>query len=90
MKTVKLAHISVITAMNDSVDIRCGGPATLGYDFYVEAAKVKSLEEHVKKCLRKYGRSWLNISSSKISFLLPKNKVWTEKKIENCIKTINP
>lgn len=91
MKTaVKLVHISVTTAINDAVDMRCGGPPTLGYDFYVDASKAKKLEEHVKECLKKYGRNCLSISSSKTDFLLPKSKIWTADKIEKCIKTVNP
>ena len=87
---IKLVHISVVTSINDPVDMRCGGPPTLGYDFYVDASKVLHLEEHIKACLKKYGRNCLSISSSRTDFLLPKSKIWTEKKIENCIKTVNP
>lgn len=90
MKAVKLIHISVTTAYNDRDDIRCGGPPTLGYDFYVHSSKAKELEKHIKDCLKKYGRNFLGISSHKTDFLLPETKVWTAKQIEECIKTINP
>ena len=86
----KLSIISVTTAYNDTADIRCGGPPTLGYDFYVKRIEAKKLKPHIEKCLVKYGRPNLGISVSNTDFYLPAKKIWTSKKIEECIKTINP
>jgi len=72
---------------NDSVDIRCGGPAVLGYDFYVAPNEdERNLEMFLKNCLRKYKRNNLGIHFS-IRENFPVENLWTREKMEECIKT---
>ena len=44
MEKIKCKKISVDSVYNDPVDIRCGGPEYLGFDFYVKEEEVKDLE----------------------------------------------
>ena len=39
MEKIKCRKISVDSVYNDPVDIRCGGPEYLGFDFFVKEAK---------------------------------------------------
>jgi hypothetical protein len=72
---------------NDSVDIRAGGPAILGYDFYVSPDEdEKNLKKFLENCLRKYRRNCIGISFS-IRENFPVKDLWTREKMEECIKT---
>jgi hypothetical protein len=80
-------QIDIGCELNDSVDIRCGGPAVLGYDFYVSSDEdEKNLETFLKNCLRKYKRNFMSISFS-IKENFPVKDLWTREKMEECIKT---
>lgn len=68
---------------NDIVDIRCGGPRILGYDFYVEDDKVDELIEFIKDCLKKYKQPLMRISTIKD---VTCTKIWDKDNIEKCIK----
>jgi len=48
----KAAHIEVNCKKNDPVDIKCGGPQYLGFDFYVDPKKVKELTEVIRQELQ--------------------------------------
>lgn len=90
VRAVRSTQISVICGNNDSVDIRCGGPSTLGYDFYVDPKKTKELFEHVKDMLRKYNRPCRGISVIPKSKLVEIKDLWTALRITRCIKDIKP
>lgn len=90
VKAVRATHICVTCGENDSVDIRCGGPATLGYDFYVDPKEAKKLVKHVKAMLEKYERPCENIDVYPRSDLMKPKEIWTANRITRCIKNINP
>ncbi len=57
----KAVHLSVDCKHNDRVDIKCGGPAFLGFDFYVDPADVVKLTAHIKKELKANGTPLISI-----------------------------
>ncbi len=71
---------------NDSIDIKCGGPAILGYDFGVSPDENKNeIIDHITKCIKKYNRPFMGIST-RIVKNFPVESLWTKDKIEDCIK----
>ncbi len=71
---------------NDSVDIKCGGPAILGYEFCVSPDENKTqIINHIKACIKKYNRPFMRIST-RVSENFPVESLWTKDKIEWCIK----
>jgi len=75
--------ISVNCEENDQVDMKCGGPATLGFDFFIDPDKKKLMIEFIGRCLRDNGRPCISIHDSGKSVV---EKVWTKDMIERCIK----
>lgn len=68
---------------NDPVDIRCGGPHVLGFDFYVNDNEVDEIKSFVKQKLHDYGTPLLDILVTNA----PDNvTVWTKDMIDKCIK----
>lgn len=89
IKVCKAIHVDITCKENDSADIKCGGPATLGYDFYLSSDKdEKEIKKFLKSCLKKYNRPYINIIFHKEKNF-PIKKLWTKKKIEKCIKNHN-
>lgn len=88
-KTVNIVdalHIDVFVEMNDYADIKCGGPPTLGYDFYVAGdMDVDKLKKFVADTLKAHNRYYQNISIRKVSDFR-EDKLWTLSKIVECIK----
>ncbi len=71
---------------NDIVDIRCGGPRILGYDFGVSPDNdKKEMIEHIKSCIKKYNRPFMGISTRVVKNF-PVENLWDKEKIETCIK----
>ena len=91
MKTKKIkvcdaTFASVICKQNDLTDIRCGGPATLGYDFYVNPDEnLTELRAFLKDCLKKYNRPLMDISFGVYEDYPVKN-LWTREEMEKNIK----
>lgn len=88
-KTIEVCDaimINITCALNDEDDIKCGGPTTLGYEFYVNPDENKDeLVQFVKGCLNKYNRPLLYIDLS-IKHNFPVDKLWTSQKIHKTIK----
>jgi len=88
-KTIEVCdaiHISVSCEYNDSADIKCGGPAVLGYDFIISPDEnIKDVEEKIKGWIYKYKRGFIGISHYTHKDF-PTKKLWTLEKIEECIK----
>ena len=88
-KTIEVCnalHIDITCALNDSTDMKCGGPPTVGYEFYVNPDENhKKLEIFIKKCLKTYGRPFMYMDiSTKKDF--PVKNLWTREKMAKCIK----
>lgn len=65
---------------NDSVDIKCGGPQYLGFDFYIDSElNIKKEISFIKETLEEYGKPCINIQSGKKLIV---QKLWTRKMIE--------
>lgn len=78
-----MTKIVVDCEENDIVDIKCGGPRILGYDFYVEDKKVDELIEFVKETLKKYHQPLMGINTIKN---VTCTKTWDKENIEKCIR----
>lgn len=71
---------------NDSEDIKCGGPAILGYEFGVSPDENKEdMINYIKKCIKKYNRPFIGIST-RIIKKFPVESLWTKDKIDDYIK----
>ena len=44
---IRCSKISVDCVSNDPVDIRCGGPEFLGFDFYVREENTKEMTKFI-------------------------------------------
>lgn len=93
-KTVNLVaayHFDVFCCLNDYA-IKCGGPTTLGYDFYVNGEDTKNREKFkklIESLLKKHKRYYQSISISRINEYR-EDQLWSEEDIEKEIKRINP
>lgn len=80
---------SINTERNDPVDIRCGGPAYLGFDFVLDASiPLKKWEKIITDALKKkYGSSSNGFSIGRPKEFPITTHFWTpeevEKEIEN-------
>lgn len=76
----KCAHLVVECAKNDPVDVRAGGPAWLGFDFFVNDNETEKMIEYIDAALAS-----LEIPNQAIyisEFVnLPANKLWTKERI---------
>ena len=68
---------------NDIVDIKCGGPRFLGYDFFVEN-EPEDFIEFIKNSLKENKQPLLSIYS--INEENSKAKIWSKEEILKCIK----
>ena len=79
-------HYDVSCMYNEPVDIKCGGPAVLGYDFSVAADQnIEEVKSFIKKCIRKHNRPFMGISTHIVKDY-PVSKLWTRERIEKCIE----
>ena len=91
MKTKKIIvcdaiHYDVSCEHNDSVDIKCGGPVILGYNFIVSPDENQvEMIKFLENCIKKYDRPFMGISTNIIKDF-PIDKLWKKEKIEDCIK----
>jgi hypothetical protein len=84
----KLYHISIDVKPNDPVDIRCGGPQYLGFDFYIQEGEFKGkttngILKSFKTWLRKEKLVFQNISIREIK----PYKIWTKEMIKEYLGT---
>lgn len=79
-------HIDISCEYNDSVDVKAGGPAMLGYDFYVSSDEnIEELKTFLENCIKKYNRPFISILHRKAKDVAIKN-IWTREEMEECIK----
>ena len=88
-KTIEVCdaiRVDVSCERNDPVDIKGGGPAMLGYDFYVSPDEnIFDLIDFIYDCIRKYKRPFIGISTGERKDF-PVGNLWTREEIEKCIK----
>ena len=84
-KTVKCTRIGVDCVPNDPVDIRCGGPNYLGFDFNVEKNKVDKMKKFIIVTLDEFGIPLASMYSSG-EFDMAEEEVWTKERIVKEIK----
>lgn len=77
---------SVSCEENDPVDIHCGGPCTLGYDFGVSPDEdMKDIKIFLEQTIKKYEQPLMSISTyTQKDF--PVKYLCTKDKMESCIK----
>ena len=77
-------HIKVDCEGNDSVDIKCGGPYVLGYDFYVDSdCDMNEMRKFIKSELTKNNQPLMHIIEDGKTIV---KKCWTKELISECIK----
>jgi hypothetical protein len=82
-------HVEVSSEMNDPVDVKCGGPAVLGYDFYINPDEdTRNIETLIRRCMRKKNQPIMGVSFD-VEKDYPVKNLWTRKMIEDCIKNNN-
>ena len=82
---VNCSKISVDCVKNDPVDIRCGGPDYLGFDFYVKEELTDEMKNFISVTLEslEVPLTRIFISGKKV---LEEKDVWTKEKIVEIIK----
>ena len=70
-------EINVDICPNDPVDIRCGGAATLGFDYTVLSDRCKEAMETINSVLKSLDVKPMGISSSGKRKVLATRKTWT-------------
>ena len=72
---------------NESVDVRCGGPSFVGYDFLVAAGVPdKEIDAFIRKALEKHDRPCEHVVISRSRQEVLKKNLWTRRRIEKEIK----
>ena len=79
-KFVKAQTIGVNCTENDPVDVRCGGPEYLGFDFHVKSEEVEEMKIFIATALNAFDLPLINITVSK-TFDLDSEYIWTKEKI---------
>ena len=82
---IKCSQISVNCVANDPVDIRCGGPAYLGFDFNVREEQTEELKKFIVATLQSFEVPLKNLYVSG-TIKLSEKDVWTKERIVKAIK----
>ena len=69
--------VSVDCAHNDPVDIRCGGPEYLGFDFGVKTENVDEMIKFIQLTLEQFNVPCISITKATVG-TLPANRVWNK------------
>lgn len=82
---IKCSQISVNCVANDPVDIRCGGPEYLGFDFNVIEEQTEEMKKFITATLKMFE---VPLTSLFVSDTLDLNEenIWTKEKIVKAIK----
>lgn len=84
-KLIKCSRLSIDCVVNDPVDIRCGGPEYLGFDFNVKEEETEEMKKFIEMTLETFGIPLINLYTSKTN-LIEEKYVWTKEKIVEEIK----
>ena len=82
---VKCTRISVDCVTNDPVDIRCGGPEYLGFDFNVRKKDAEEMKKFIIVTLSSFEIPIKNLYFSGTINLNEEN-IWTKERIVKAIK----
>ena len=77
-----MKKIIVNCERNDPIDIRCGGPINLGFDFYVNDDEADETVQFIKEKLRENNLPLMDIMVVNSVDVLP----WNKEQIAECIK----
>ena len=83
-KLIRCSNISVDCALNDPVDIKCGGPEYLGFDFFVKEEQTEEMKNFVIELLNKYEVPFISISTYGRRNL-KEESIWSKERIEESI-----
>lgn len=77
---IKCSRISVDCVVNDPVDVKCGGPEYLGFDFNVKEEQTEEMQDFITTTLKKFEVPLESIYvSEKIS--IKEQDIWTKERI---------
>lgn len=79
-KMISCSHLDVKCAINDPVDVRCGGPQYVGFDFYVEESKTPAMTKYIEGALKELSVPLIEIENKGL-IDIEESKVWTEERI---------
>lgn len=82
-KLIKCSRIGVNCVVNDPVDVRCGGPQYLGFDFNVLDSKVNYMKIYIKSTLESLSVPFVAFTTSSVE--VPEEHLWDEDRIYDCI-----
>ena len=82
---IKWSQISVDCVANDPVDIRCGGPEYLGFDFNVSEEQTEEMKKFIALTLESLEVPLKNLWVAGTIDLHEKD-IWTKEKIVKAIK----
>ena len=82
---IRCLQISVDCVANDPVDVRCGGPEYLGFDFNVRQEQTEEMKKFITVTLKSLEVPLVNLYVSGVIDLNEKD-VWTKEKIFKVIK----
>lgn len=78
-------YIGVNCEANDPIDVKCGGPEYLGYDFYISIEENLSIvERNIKQYLIDNKKPFVSIVHNLIEDFNVED-LWSLEKIEKCI-----
>ena len=84
-KLIKCSRIGVDCVANDPVDIRCGGPEYLGFDFNVKEEETEEMKKFIAVTLETFEIPLVNLYVCGTKELEEKN-VWDKKRIVEAIQ----
>ena len=82
---IRCSQISVDCVSNDPVDIRCGGPEYLGFDFNVKEEQTEEMKKFIAVTLKTLEVPLANLYVSGTIDLSEKD-VWTKERIVKAVK----
>lgn len=80
------SKLSVDCVRNDPVDVRCGGPEYLGFDFFVKEEEFSEMQKLVIATLNTLEIPLISIYESE-KLTLTKKDIWTKESIVESIKS---
>lgn len=84
-KLIKCSRIGVDCVANDPVDIRCGGPEYLGFDFNVKEEETEEMKKFIAVTLETLEVPLANLYVSGTKEVEEKD-VWTKERIVQAVK----